>query len=195
MKLRTRVPVENIGWLEYDSGGPEVRLGDRIFPVDVAVVFPSDEESPSLRMRLAVVDDVPQCREVVIEAKDGGREIRTSDLRALPLEQWVETLFALVALRVTNETDGVVTAVAESSPARAREAAKVVEQARVSVRKTITHDLLVRVAEVYRSHIDDRPTQAVARHFGVQHRTAAKYVQRAREAELLPPTTPGKRKA
>jgi transposase-like protein len=51
------------------------------------------------------------------------------------------------------------------------------------------------VADIYRQHIDDRPTEAVSRAFGKSHRTAARWVQQAREAGLLPDTTPGKRKA
>jgi hypothetical protein len=50
-------------------------------------------------------------------------------------------------------------------------------------------------AKIYRQHIDDRPTEAVSRAFGKSHRTAARWVQQAREAGLLPDTTPGKRKA
>ena len=41
----------------------------------------------------------------------------------------------------------------------------------------------------------DRPTEAVARSFGVSHRTAARYVQQARAAGHLPKTDPGKKKA
>jgi hypothetical protein len=54
---------------------------------------------------------------------------------------------------------------------------------------------LILVAEVYREHVSERPTEAVSRVFGVSHRTAARYVQQARESGHLPETTPGKRKA
>jgi DNA-binding transcriptional regulator LsrR (DeoR family) len=64
-----------------------------------------------------------------------------------------------------------------------------------SGRPCISRERLQKVAEIYREHIDDRPTEAVSRTFGISHRTAARYVQQARESGLLPDTTPGKRKA
>jgi hypothetical protein len=64
-----------------------------------------------------------------------------------------------------------------------------------SGRPRLSQERLQGVAKIYRQHIDDRPTQAVSRAFGKSHRTAARWVQQAREAGLLPDTTPGKRKA
>jgi hypothetical protein len=114
------------------------------------------------------------------------------DLRAIPLEDWIEDMFGAVAARVISEDDGVVTAVEEDSPDRLREASKVVQRARSASRQVITDEMLREVARVYRAHANRRPTQAVAQAFGVQHRTAAKYVRRARDLELLPETTAGK---
>jgi hypothetical protein len=52
------------------------------------------------------------------------------------------------------------------------------------------------VADVYRANIDGNPTRAVKEDLGyASDRTAARRVERARAAGLLPPTTPGKRKA
>jgi hypothetical protein len=192
LKIRERTPVEGLGWVDVDSAALPVRIGDRLLPREAFVEFPSDESSPGLRMRLAVVDGVPQCREITIWAKDDGREVRTSDLRAIPLETWIEDLFGLVAARITEEgTDGSVAAVTEFSEDRAREAAKVVQRARAAGRRTITRERLEEVAEIYRAN-PARPTEAVSRALGVQHTTAAKYVQRARGGGLLPPTTRGK---
>lgn len=51
------------------------------------------------------------------------------------------------------------------------------------------------VAEVYRRNINGAPTQAVAKAFGVKSRMASTYVDRARQAGLLPQTKQGKKKA
>jgi hypothetical protein len=61
--------------------------------------------------------------------------------------------------------------------------------------RQITPELLKGVAEVYRRHIDGAPTQAVAKTFGVKPRMASVYVDRARQAGLLPQTTQGKKRA
>lgn len=53
-------------------------------------------------------------------------------------------------------------------------------------RRRITSDHLQLVARVYNG-ADDKPTQAVQRHFAVSHSTAAKWVGKAREEGLLPP--------
>jgi hypothetical protein len=51
------------------------------------------------------------------------------------------------------------------------------------------------VADVCRRNIHRAPTQAVARTFGVKPRMASTYVDRARQANYLPPTKQGKKKA
>ena len=61
----------------------------------------------------------------------------------------------------------------------------------------MTRETLVKVAELYRRHIDEQPTKAVQTAFGVSPRTAARYVQvcRSDEYQLLPKTEQGKKKA
>jgi hypothetical protein len=54
---------------------------------------------------------------------------------------------------------------------------------------------LEEVAQVYREHVASSPTRMVAMLCGYSERTAARRVQQARAAGLLPKTTPGKRKA
>lgn len=198
MTFRMRTKVGDLGWLDYDSApSARVRVGDRLLPREVVVNFPSAGDDPALYMRLVIKNGVPSCAELRIVGKEAGREVRTSDLRAVPLESWIEDLFALTALRLEEQPDGEVTAVMDGTEARGREAAKVVQRARAASRRTITRDRLKEAARIYRDNIEGNPTQAVARAFGVQHRTAAKYVQLARVAvpPLLPETTPGKRRA
>lgn len=194
MRIRTRIAIGEIGWIEYDAAAMR-QVGDRLLPAEVIATFPSDATSPALRLRLAIVDGVPQCRDIHIEAKPEGREVRTSDLRSVPLEQWIGDLFAVAASRIVSTSGGVVTAVDEADPRRLTQARRVVERARAASRRSVTDDLLREVADVYRANVDGRPTEAVQRAFGVAHRTAAKYVQLARAKQLLPPTTPGRRNA
>jgi hypothetical protein len=64
---------------------------------------------------------------------------------------------------------------------------------RSSSSAAVTPALLAEVARVYRENLDGNPTEAVAKYTGREHRTAALYVQRARKAGLLGPTSPGRK--
>jgi len=55
-------------------------------------------------------------------------------------------------------------------------------------RRHVTDDVLREVAQIYRDNVDGNPTAAVARHTGRAHRTAALYVQKAREKGFLGPS-------
>lgn len=70
------------------------------------------------------------------------------------------------------------------------------EASRPQRRRVMSRDLLSEVARVYRdAYAHGRPpTQAVGGHFGVSHRTAARWVSEARKAGVLGPadsTRPG----
>jgi len=144
-------------------------------------------------MELEVVKGVPQCRSLTISAKSGSREVRTLDLRAVELENWIEWLFSLAASVVVDESaDGSVTAIQTFDEDVTRQTARAIQQARSMARRKITPAFLDAVATVYRDNADERPVEAVNAAFGGSYRTAAMYVQRARAAGLLPPTTPGK---
>ena len=198
MKFPRRLKIGDLGWLDWD-GSPRnhVRVGDRLLPSEILVNFPSERENPALYMRLCIKDGVPSCAEIRITSKDTSREVRTSDLRAVPLESWIEQLYALTALRLEERPDGSTVGIMDGTEDRNREAAKVIQRARAASRRTVTRERLEEVARIYRLNINKNPTEAVARTFGVAHRTAAKYVQLARNEKppLLPATTPGKRKA
>jgi hypothetical protein len=75
---------------------------------------------------------------------------------------------------------------------------EVFEQALVEVTRSrrprkLDRAFLVRVADVYRANIEKAPTKVVADAFGVPHRTAASHVKKARDMDLLPPNTKGKK--
>ncbi len=195
MAVTHRITLPGLGWIEHPvKARGDVRIGDRLLPPEVQVTFPSDDEQPGLRMTLAVVDGVPQCRAIHIEAKEGARGVRTSDLRAVALEDWIEQLYATAAKRIIRQEHGYTTAAIEATtPARHREAERLIQRARAAGRRKITGEFLARVALTYRENIDSRrPTESVRQVFGVSHSAAAEYVYRARKAGYLPATTRGK---
>jgi hypothetical protein len=194
VRRNTRIDIEGLGWIDYDLMGEQVRVGDRLLPSELDVHFPGAQDQPALRMHLAVVNGVPQCRSLTIESKAGAREVRTLDVRAVALEDWIEKLYSLTGTVILEEgPNGEVTAgVVTWNEKDLRQTVRTIQQARAVSRRKITPAFLADVAKVYRAHADERPVEAVQAAFGGSYRTAAMYVQRARAAKLLPPTTQGK---
>jgi hypothetical protein len=186
--VSTRISYGHVAWFPDPAAGT-VRLGDREVPrvVRAEIGDPLDT-APMVFVRLEVIDDRPQCREVRIESavaspEGHGREVRQGDLDGFRIADWIERVFVLSAWPTYTT----------SAEAQADQPA--LRAAVTSARKSRPRVDLEEVAEVYRRHVDDRPTEAVRLAFGWKHSTAAEYVRRARRAGLLPATTPGKRRA
>jgi hypothetical protein len=193
-KVRGRLRFD-LGWADYDLT-ENVRVGDRLVPRAIDVQLPSTSDLPALAMRIEVRGGIPVCAELTFRAKDDGRDIRTTDLRAVRLEEWIENIVAAVSAQVVDESTGVVTAAVDLSEDAHRAAVATVRAARRGGRRRVTDDLLRRVAETYREHLPSgRPVEAVRIAFGTSHRTAARYVQLARQAGHLAESTGSKREA
>ena len=192
-RYRRRATLPGGGWVESE-GHQREKVGDRLLPERASAGFPAVEGQPGLRLDLAVIDGLPQCVGLHIEAVEGGRDVRTTDMRAVQIETWVETFFALLSERITEESPGSISTVVDMSDDDLKKGERLVQQARASTRRKIDTAFLERVAEVYRRNVDDRPLEAIRQTFGVKHRTASDYAKRAEQAGLLPRTTPGKRR-
>ena len=164
-----------------EAGGGPVEVGDRLVPRVIDVEVAGSGPDPALRMRIEVRRGVPVYTHIALE----GDDIRQQDLRNLFLDDWLSQIVAAL----TFNADGTkLTKAGRGDAIRTTEAAR---------RKRNRRDpnLLARVAEIYREHFDTgKPTQAVERAFDVSRRTAIRYVQEARAANLLPETVPGKKK-
>lgn len=169
-------------------------VGDRAVPRAMDIEFVSVDSQPSLQMRIEVRDGVPLCVKVEIEAAENGREVRSVDLRAVRIEDWVEDIVSAVAGKIEWNDDGHATIKYARTEEAERAAARAIRQARATTRGNV-QKRLPEVAEVYRRHFEGRPVEAVGAAFGVSYRTAGRYVQLCRDAGLLPPTTPGKKNA
>lgn len=121
-----------------------------------------------------------------MQAVPGGREVRTTNLRAVEVDNWIEAIVALTAGEIVAQTAaGVESVVRVPQDDEALKAARsTVRQARRAGRRKVTDDLLSRVAEVYRAE-ELRPAEAVGLAFGVAPRTAFRYIALARERGLL----------
>ncbi len=143
-------------------------------------------------MKIEVRQGIPVCTEVTLTARPDGPEVRDKDLEYLRLSDWLEQIVALASMKYSGSFPGGVTGWAK--PVDDYTALRDIRRHR-SGRPRMSRERLQKIADVYREHFDSRPTDAVRRAFGVSDRTAARYVDHARKAGLLPSTTPGKKKA
>ena len=169
---------QNAGWVPID--------GNRYVPhaCEASVVL-----WPDVEVQIGVfVDDarVCHCRRLEIRCEPGtAGSISTTRLRQLPLAQLMQQITDAAVHDRVDHADGSVTyrpaGVGGNEPMR------------LSKRRNVDAALLRRVADVYRAAVGDRPTTAVAEHFGVSHSTAARYVSAARTHKLLGRTRPGQK--
>lgn len=190
-EVEERLLFGGAGKAEFDMDGPEsvALVGSRFIPKEIRVFVNGGADEPDVHMKIEVRHGIPVCAAVMLHSRPEGLEIRDKDLRLVPISDWVEQIAAVCSYEAT--TGGIAST--DGPTARAVNQRNV--RAARSGRPRISRERLARVAEIYREHIDSRPTEAVRRAFGVKDRTAARYVEQARQAGLLPPTTPGKKKA
>lgn len=156
------------------------------------LTYRPERDEPGWRMKIVTVNGVPQCREIAFESSPHGREVRAADLRGLRVEDLLEwaTQYGVGRSDVDDDGRPRFTLSLEDRDSGTNLAA--IRKARRERKRKITDGLLREVAEVYRANLGSNPTQAVADHFDRAHRTAALWVQRAREAGHLGASVPGK---
>lgn len=149
----TRAPRE---WMYFDFTGPA--------------------DAPYYLIEFEIGEDrVPRVGTVMACSREGGREVRASDLRQLrPLEDLLEESFDMVTHHpaTTPATDFVAMDV---------ERRRTLRSVRKQARRRFTDDTAERVAGVYVANLaTGAPTKAVRDTFGIADSTASLYVKRAR---------------
>lgn len=172
-----------------------VQVKGRVLPSDFDLELMYEDGSPDLVLGCETRDGVPQCRRVELRSTPEGREIQSSDLRGVKLEDLLE--IAVVSAATHPEKQGQQgEVVIRMRPARTeeerRETLTQMRATRRDARRRVSDELLQEIAQVYRDHLDGTPTAAVAQHTGRAHRTAALYVKQAREAGFLGAAVRGK---
>lgn len=151
-----------------------------------------EDGSPNIDILWTVEGGSPVCREVHIAAVDGGREVTCSGLAGVRVEDMLEkTMKALIWEGDASHRDDPERWSWPSGQVQ-REGLRELRAARARRRVKVTDDMLQEVARVYRACVTDKPTQSVADHFGVGHRTATRYVAQARQAGHLGAAIKGK---
>lgn len=150
---------------------------------------------PDLVLDIEVRGGVPQCRRAELRSTEDGREVLASDLRGVLLEDLLESAVRQVSLymSVEEQPGGVLTRFEPAmGEAAGQDVLRQFRAVRREARRRVTDDFLRSVAEVYRANVDGNPTAAVSQHTGRSHRTAALYVQQARDKGFLGRSMRGK---
>jgi hypothetical protein len=179
-----------VGLVRWWKTERTVSLGTTVVPSCLEASIIPGSLQPSFDLQIEVIGSVPRCRKLTIRATDGGREITSTDIKAIRIVDWVEVSVSTAArdfVSVGNRRMVRLTQDPETSSRTINE----IRLARAP--QKITPEYLKRVAEVYRENFDDKPVVAVERAFGVSNSTAAKYVYRARKAGYLGETSPGRK--
>lgn len=169
------------GRASYDPS-ERVPVANRRVPRNIVVTIDGALKQPDYVMKIEVRQGIPQWTEVTLRARPGGADVRDKDLKALRLDDWLQQIVAMVSTTGGLKPQEDHTALDDIGLA-------------MKGRPRISREHLEQVAEIYREHIDGRPTDAVATAFGRDPRTAGRYIRMARDAGLLPATTRGKRNA
>jgi len=164
------------------------------YPSVVNFEAEGEKGAPDVAARFEMRDGVPEVVDFRITAKPNGRGVRTVDLNSWqPLEGLATNAFH----RYARLLDPAEAGDDPYGPRDDRDAWRIradLEDARAGQRGPSPSEL-EDVARVYREAIDSRPTEAVQVMLGYSRRTAARRVQQARAAGLLPETSQGKKQA
>lgn len=176
--------------------GFPVLIGDRLM-VPRLTTWKVDGANghPDARVRVEVRDGRPEVVEFWIGAKPKGRGIASADVASIGnLDNLVANILTEVGshLHPTDEAPGHFSATHPPSEKDAWAISGAVHSAREARRNRVSTEELETVARLYREHADKAPLVRIAAELGVSHRTAARRVEQARAAGILPPTTPGK---
>lgn len=190
------VRIHDDGAIEEDDyrlivSGEYMVIGDRYLPTWLE--FESDgHDEPNHYVRIEIRNEVPQVVELGWRSRDSQREVRQKDIRDYQVASAIDVLYGMVVIEM-RDGKPVLNLGTEGSE-QDRAIRKFLNES-LKGRRTLTSELARQVAEVYRANIDQAPTAAVAKTFGVKLRQASSYVQDARQRGYLPPTKQGKKQA
>lgn len=189
--MRERIQLE-WGYAETPDNTARATVGDQSVPQRIDVRFAPSDGQPSLSLTIEVVDGIPQCRALSLEATEGGREVRPLDLSAIRLADWVTDITAFFAYRIQDNGTMVRTLTTSDRPDPGAVQSLMGARKGKGARK-LTPTFLGRVADLYRTHFHDSPIAKIATAYGVSERTASSWVTKARLDGFLPETTRGKK--
>ncbi len=158
-----------------------VPLGDEFGHRQLTYKWPSDGEYAPGEAVFEIRDGVPLCVSLRLWADPGDHGVRVKDLKVLALETLMHDAFAVAGVYRRNpKGPGLVATRGPGTHIRDR---RVVEAA--GKRRTITPELLRRVAEIHRSTPEGERIMAVREEFGGSESKAKRYIKAARDEGLI----------
>jgi hypothetical protein len=152
-----------------------------------------DKGSPDAVARFELRNGRPECVEIVVTAKADGRGIRSSDMEPFN-DNLIANVYAFVGKQLSPDPGGrTASAVWPPTDDDMWAIRGTVVEARKR-RGTVNAEELQKVADTYEAHAGHAPTNAVATILDYTPRTAARRVQQARDAGLLPPIDKGEKR-
>ncbi|WP_137147141.1 hypothetical protein [Mycolicibacterium sp. CR10] len=173
------------GRLQEGKNSRRHKVGDRWLPSPVIYEHPGSESEPGYRLTFEIWDGVPVCTEVQLTAKSAQRvHIRPKDVKtvAARLENSLHDWLAF--LEYERVGPGKFVRRGMPSEEQVRATRRVIESARRQTRRKMSDDHLAAVAAAF-SAATGPPVEAVAAAFGVTERTAWRYIEKARKANLI----------
>lgn len=173
-------------------GGDKVENDDGTWtPKEFTYVeMASDATTPYFVMECeySTPDLVPRIMSFQLIQRDPSREVRSTDLRHVRLEDALEQAWLKVTNRPATVRENGATPAEMVSPATIeQDKRRTLRGLRSQNRRKVTPNLNQEVAEIWLADATGAPTKAVADHFDLAPSTASLYVKRARDAGLLPP--------
>jgi hypothetical protein len=163
---------------------PPAQIAGRHLPQRYEMVWtPDDDEpGPAVRIVFEVLDGVPQTREIHYEATSHGREIRRTHLD-FPVEDYLVEATRLVGqlAEMGTITQGQPFVVDLASDPFRRE----IQRVRAAQRRRGPTDAQLREAAALYTKTEQAPVVAVGERFGIERRTASKWIKLAREKGFL----------
>ncbi|WP_300008061.1 hypothetical protein [Pseudonocardia sp.] len=179
-----------------NRGQGPVRLGDTLVPRTAHLEMVGDDGGPDGLVRCEIRDGRPEVVEITVKVKPDGRGIRSADMAVFNLDNLAVNIFGHVAEPIqTAPAEGQFATTWPPTETQAWAMRNDLHRARTAPRgaRGPSREELEEVARIYREHVADAPVKAVAALLGATERTAARRVQQARAAGLLPPTTRGRK--
>jgi hypothetical protein len=170
---------------KWEHRGEFVDLGWTRVPEAVVLDGEGLRGAPDLHMKFWIRDEIPEVYEFTLRAKEGGRGIRTADLRAFSLEKMAVNAFMRMQVRPVGLP------YSETEHWRALDDIRSAQE-KQGTRPRVSRAELEEVAQVYRAAGRENPTESVQNELGYSRRTAERRVSQARRAGLLPPAKRGR---
>ena len=170
---------------KWEPRGEFVDLGWTRVPEAIVLDRSGSRGAPDLHVKFWIRDGIPEVYEFSLKAKEGGRGIRTVDLRAFSLERMAVNAF----MRMQVQPVGLP--YSEGEHWRALDDIRSAQE-KQGTRPRVSAAELKEVARVYLSAGRANPTESVRNEFGYSRRTAERRIAQARKADLLPPAKRGR---